>query len=147
MTTPQLPPLPEPARTMWQHGKQIDHYTADQMRAYALAALSTRPVSESIHAENARTLQAFVDELREMLGVKEGESLKDAVRALSASAAQAGWQPIETAPKGQLVLLWATRGSARCVIDDWGDFDRYNHPRITHWMPLPPAPIKKEQEA
>jgi len=53
------------------------------------------------------------------------------------------WQPIETAPKGHAVLLWLTRGGARCVIDDWGDYDRYNHPRITHWMPLPPAPITK----
>lgn len=34
-----LPELPEPDRTMWQHGKQIDHYTADQMRAYALQAV------------------------------------------------------------------------------------------------------------
>ena len=66
MTTPQLPPLPEPDRTMWQHGQQIDHYTADQMRAYALAALSTRPVAESIHEANARTLQAVIDELRDV---------------------------------------------------------------------------------
>lgn len=83
MTTQQLPPQSEPDRTMWQHGQQIDHYTANQMRAYALAALSTRPVSESIHEANAKTLQALVDELREMLGVKEGESLKEAVQQLA----------------------------------------------------------------
>lgn len=35
-----LPPLPPPDRTMWQYGQQIDHYTAAQMHAYALAALS-----------------------------------------------------------------------------------------------------------
>lgn len=34
-----LPELPAPDRTMWQHGQQIDHYTADQMRAYALQAV------------------------------------------------------------------------------------------------------------
>ena len=34
-----LPALPPPDRTMWQHGKQIDHYTDEQMRAYASAAL------------------------------------------------------------------------------------------------------------
>lgn len=55
MTTPQpaaLPELPEPDRTMWQHGKQIDHYTADQMdarylRGYndALAALQSQPAA------------------------------------------------------------------------------------------------------
>ena len=33
-----LPPLPTPDRTMWQYGKQIDHYTAEQMLAYAKAA-------------------------------------------------------------------------------------------------------------
>lgn len=35
----ELPPLPPPDRTMWQYGKQIDHYTAEQMHAYALAVL------------------------------------------------------------------------------------------------------------
>ena len=34
-----MPPLPPPDRTMHQYGKQIDHFTADQMRAYAQAAL------------------------------------------------------------------------------------------------------------
>ena len=33
-----LPALPDPSRTMWQYGNQVDHYTAEQMRAYALAA-------------------------------------------------------------------------------------------------------------
>ena len=31
----QLPELPPPARSTWQHGQRIDYYTADQMRAYA----------------------------------------------------------------------------------------------------------------
>lgn len=44
------------------------------------AALSTRPVAESIHEANAKTLQALVDELREMLGLDHGESLKEAVQ-------------------------------------------------------------------
>ena len=38
-TLPPLPALPPPDRTMWQHGRQIDHYTAAQMRAYANFAL------------------------------------------------------------------------------------------------------------
>ena len=33
-----LPPLPAPDRTVWQYGRQIDHYTSDQMRDYADAA-------------------------------------------------------------------------------------------------------------
>ena len=36
----RLPTLPAPDRTMWQHGRQLDHYTAEQMRAYALAAIN-----------------------------------------------------------------------------------------------------------
>lgn len=34
-----LPKLPPPDRTMWQHGKRVDHFTTDQMHAYAQAAL------------------------------------------------------------------------------------------------------------
>lgn len=39
MTDHKLPSLPTPIRTMWQYGQQIDHYSAEQMRAYAIAAL------------------------------------------------------------------------------------------------------------
>lgn len=49
-----LPELPAPDRTMWQHGKQIDHYTADQMRAYALQAveaLRREPMTDEQAAE------------------------------------------------------------------------------------------------
>lgn len=84
MTTPQLPPLPEPycVHHRLDRSGSTSYFSADQMRAYALAAISTRPVSESIHEANAKTLQALVDELREMLGVKEGESLTASVRFL-----------------------------------------------------------------
>ena len=40
MTPNQLPPLPPPDRTMHQYGKKIDHFTSDQMHAYALAAFA-----------------------------------------------------------------------------------------------------------
>lgn len=77
MTTPQLPPLPEPA---FPQGAIVNlrsgAFSATQVREL----LSTRPVAESIHEANARTLQAVIDELREMLGVKEGESLTASVR-------------------------------------------------------------------
>lgn len=85
MTPPQLPPLPEPYCVHHRYDGSMNYFSADQMRAYALAALSTSHVAESIHAENAKTLQALVDELREMLGVKEGESLKAAVQGLAAT--------------------------------------------------------------
>ena len=42
--------LPPPDRTMWQYGKQIDHSTAEQMRA-------------AIAAERARWTEAVMAEL------------------------------------------------------------------------------------
>lgn len=42
--------LPPPDRTMWQYGKQIDHYTAEQMRA-------------AIATERARWTEAVMAEL------------------------------------------------------------------------------------
>lgn len=51
----QLPPLPAPDRTMWQYGKQIDHYTADQMRAFARSALN------GLEAEAEAAITEFLD--------------------------------------------------------------------------------------
>lgn len=34
-----LPPLPAADRIMWQYGQQIDHYSPEQMRAYAAEAV------------------------------------------------------------------------------------------------------------
>ena len=59
------------------------------------------------------------------------------------------WQPIETAKKGPAIVYDAKKG----VIPDaflWGDGDTratygyYNNTAydVTHWMPLPDAPVK-----
>ena len=48
------------------------------------------------------------------------------------------WRPIETAPRGEVVLLWS--GRQRVDLDDFGQFAKHNHPRYTHWMPLPAGP-------
>lgn len=87
MTTPQLPPLPEPGPAYDFTEDSLVYSVGEakkiQREAFdAGAALSARPVAESIHEANARTLQALVDELRQMLGVKEGESLTASVRFL-----------------------------------------------------------------
>lgn len=86
------------------------------------------------HVENAEMF-GRVFQLGYEVGQLEAE--RDQLRA---ELEKVRWQPIETAPKWQSVLLWATRTGGRCVIDYWGDYDRHNHPRITHWMPLPAAP-------
>ena len=53
-------------------------------------------------------------------------------------AVAAGWMHIETAPKGEKVLLFGK--DRKPCIDDWALYCRINQPRFTHWMPLPPAP-------
>lgn len=57
----------------------------------------------------------------------------------AAQEQQAGWMPIESAPKGQQVLLYSER-DADITIDDWAKYARYNNPNFSRWMPLPPAP-------
>jgi hypothetical protein len=60
------------------------------------------------------------------------------------------WQPIETVPKGTLVLLFepecrAGRGtlSARIVVERYPP----SYPReSSHWMPLPPAPTSAKAD-
>jgi len=49
------------------------------------------------------------------------------------------WKPIETAPKDERALLYASR-QKHWFIGQWGEFDIHNQPKITHWMPLPSAP-------
>lgn len=56
------------------------------------------------------------------------------------------WQPIETAPKGKLLLLYFPREAGRNPLAEMIRADRYpvGYPRQpTHWMPLP-APPKLE---
>lgn len=60
------------------------------------------------------------------------------------AAAPAGWQPIETAPKDDQVVLFGQKGGR--FIGRWRDYERINQPRITHWMPLPAAPTQEPQQ-
>jgi hypothetical protein len=60
----------------------------------------------------------------------------------SLSAQAEGWRPIETAPKGELVLLWSEITRGEPFIGDWAEYARYNHPQFTHWSRwdgLPPT--------
>jgi len=50
------------------------------------------------------------------------------------------WQPIETAPKDEAVLLFSQISGP--AVQYWRTFCIYNQPKFTHWMPLPPQPTK-----
>ena len=56
-----MPPLPPPDRTMHQYGKQIDHFTADQMRAYAQAALDA--LNDELEASLKRMIDAGLGQI------------------------------------------------------------------------------------
>ena len=61
----------------------------------------------------------------------------------------AGWQTIETAPKdGSDVLLSAANWHGDVLVGCWsfnGWRDRYDADELapTHWMPLPPPPVRE----
>lgn len=77
------------------------------------------------------------------------------------------WQPIETAPKDQVVLLWRPNayGLAKCDIGNWDDDKYAKRPKPywrsflgcvrvsqmrnwypTHWQPLPQLPTQPTKE-
>jgi hypothetical protein len=56
--------------------------------------------------------------------------------------ANGGWQPIETAPKDGLAILFSANNGP--VIGYWKYYKSINQPNFTHWMPLPAAPTEGE---
>ena len=99
----------------------------------------------SISANAGEPTKAQIREVFMAYGftVKEGQTdlkqyVYDAAYALLALAApptaQAeGWRPIETAPKGELVLLWSEIKRGEPIVGDWAEYARYNQPQFTHW--------------
>ena len=66
---------------------------------------------------------------------------------MRAAEARTAWQPIETAPHGEWVLVYGTRFRAALPsveparLDEYGWADKGGYSvRPTHWMPLPAAP-------
>lgn len=59
------------------------------------------------------------------------------------------WQPIETAPKDEWILVFGTHTRSLCPVltvrwdgDEWQSGDDGYRPYVvpTHWMPLPEPP-------
>jgi len=65
------------------------------------------------------------------------------------------WQPIETAPKGPLIIvhdlnLGVTAAKWNKFWECWTfprDEDCKNNPALTHWQPLPPSPTESTPDA
>ncbi|MCC6970454.1 MAG: DUF551 domain-containing protein [Phycisphaerales bacterium] len=117
--------------------------------------------------EFTRTCTRPVD-AGDQMGLRDAAVLLDRFDALLAAPAEGeGWQPIETAPMGPdedgcavLILLGfapdetgyalnTREGHWNSTLQRWSstlDPDWTSSPQPTHWMPLPPAPLKGPED-
>lgn len=65
-------------------------------------------------------------------------------------ATSVDWQPIDTAPLAEWVLVWGpgsiVRSAARCQVEgkEWWTDGSAITVKLTHWAPLPSPPIDRE---
>lgn len=136
-------------------------YDATQMCEYARACVLAD------RASRVSQQPALVEQLAqqwdgcmyETLGgaIDIGACIRDAGRRLSGDSvvppvqppgatlqpcAASQWQPIDTAPKDELVRLWSRGGEFH---GRWGEFCRVNQPGITHWMRITPPTSQVER--
>lgn len=126
--------------TVWRNGRLFcrDENTAKEpihakslILKYIRSDLHDRRVTELLEANNRL--------------VEENRKLKN--------AAQEKWQPIETAPKAQRVLVWSGEeqycahwaknpftNDEAWIVAEWGDDGDQALVKPTHWMPLPEPP-------
>lgn len=75
------------------------------------------------------------------------ESMHETIRDLLPQ-----WLPIETAPKNEWVLVYYTNGMEVSIATDdrgdglWFDWDGDLYGEVSHWMPLPAAPLTNTGE-
>jgi|GEM_PF-4514787 len=87
---------------------------------------------------------AFVAPLHSIVeSIEQAVLQSEQVQAWKKDAQQ--WQPIETAPQGQIALFFDAKAAQvrNCMFVDWvveGKFCGDRQRTATHWMPLPPPP-------
>jgi len=78
--------------------------------------------------------------------------VREAIAALRAERGAEGWEPIESAPEG-VIILWCsmrTGDVSKWCFVDWCAGGRFMlHPKweATHWRPLPPPPAGSSGES
>ncbi len=78
--------------------------------------------------------------------------MRDAVLALRAPVS--AWQPIETAPNGERILLWKANTQEHYVATrvqggyglGWLTPDGHEIFKATHWQPLPSPPVSQKED-
>jgi hypothetical protein len=170
MITDELPPLPTPSTMSLGHMPGLgarteatfDYYTADQMHAYARAALAAalavrqgEPVAWMVTGTDGRHYIFRINKPE----ISEGETLSP-LYAHPAPAEPSAWvacadrlpaveTPVLILCKGQLrvgELRWDTPGyeDTYQAFQYWDDPDDdgqcWEWGDITHWMPAPPLP-------
>ena len=134
-------------KTFFENGAQavVAHVREDDAKP-SMPAVSTVDHSE------------LLQKIRKAAGDAEGKLMQDELVARIAANAKrdipTGWQPIETAPKDDEILLYGRYNSdsqgymPRPMVGRWGTFhkrweihagSRFGI-RPTHWMPLPAPP-------
>ena len=115
------------------------------MARASLSANAGEPVAwlyESPMPDGSVFTGASAERLQVGVGTPTGTIEKPLYLAAPPTAQAEGWRPIETAPKGELVLLWSEITRGKPFIGDWAEYARYNHPQFTHWSRwdgLPPT--------
>ena len=100
----------------------------------------------------SKRLIAAATEARDLLAARvtvAGRSMT--VAELIAAHEREQWQPIETAPNGESILVFYEDGTIDFVEPDENHFTWYPYKgpiagaiQTTHWRPLPPAPTDPE---
>jgi len=110
----------------------IDRADLISLELYVQQALS-QPVNSKPH-----DLNSFWHEINDVLKRYE------AIPAAKPHDDNERWQPIETAPKDKVILLWMS-SAGRVEAGKWGQYCKYNIPHITHWQPLPAPPQQTKE--